>query len=411
MTGAGIPRRRPVVLYVDDEASNRIVFEHSFNDEFQIHLAQDADQALSILEHQPIEVVVTDQRMPKKSGMDLLHTVKETYPSVVRIVVTAYADLDPILRAVNEGLVARYLMKPWRHEELRGALHWAAEVFRSGAEDGVVQTRILHTERMATLGTLAASLVHDLRQPLSYMRYNGERLSQLRPAVAGIRQLLTQSGTSLSEAESKAVAALAAEYEELVTDINAGTALISELLKELASWIAPVRSEAPYVADGVPVINFALSLCRRLTQQAKTRVSYEGPPRLEGLAIEAAELTQILVNLVSNAAQAIEASGRPGNVLIKAEQRELELVLQVIDDGPGMPPEVLKKVGMLFFSTRAGGTGLGLNQCLRLVSRAGGDVRVESEVGRGTTVTLNLRRTSTSGGSLPTDSSETPTKP
>lgn len=410
MTGSEMIRRRPVVLYVDDEASNRVVFEHSFGNEFVIHLAQDAEQALSILETQPIEVIVTDQRMPKRSGMDLLQTVKTTYPNVVRIVVTAYADLDPILRAVNEGLVARYLMKPWNYEDLRTALHWAAEVFRSGEADGVVQTRILHTERMATLGTLAAALVHDLRQPLSYMRYNGERLQQLRAAVAGIKRLLETSGASLDEAESKAVRALASEFDELVTDINAGTRLISDLLKELASWIAPVRSEVPYVADAVPVIHFALSLCRTLTQQARVRVSYEGPQRLDGLSIEVSELTQVLVNLVSNAAQAIETTGRPGTILIRAELREEELVLQVVDDGPGMPPEDLKKLGTLFFSTRAGGTGLGLNQCFRLVSRAGGDLRVTSEVGKGTTATLNLRRSPATGTPQPTKMSEPTTK-
>ncbi len=216
----GPERRRPLVLYVDDEVSNRVVFEHSFSNEFEILLAQDADEATSILESKPVEVLVTDQRMPGRSGMDLLESVKASHPNIVRMVVTAYADLDPILRAVNEGLVARYLMKPWDYRELRGALHWGAEVFRSGEANGVLQARILHTERMATLGTLAASLVHDLRQPLSYMRYNGERLQQLKSALGSVRRLLEASPGVLSELEQKPVQDLVAEYGELVDDIN-----------------------------------------------------------------------------------------------------------------------------------------------------------------------------------------------
>lgn len=390
----GPERRRPLVLYVDDEVSNRVVFEHSFSNEFEILLAQDADEATSILESKPVEVLVTDQRMPGRSGMDLLESVKASHPNIVRMVVTAYADLDPILRAVNEGLVARYLMKPWDYRELRGALHWGAEVFRSGEANGVLQARILHTERMATLGTLAASLVHDLRQPLSYMRYNGERLQQLKSALGSVRRLLEASPGVLSELEQKPVQDLVAEYGELVDDINAGTVLISDLLKDLASWIAPARTDAQYIADAVPVIHFATSLCRRLTQQARARVTYEGPEHLEGLAMESAEFTQVMVNLISNAAQAIQSTNRPGEITIRAELRAREIVLSVADDGPGMAPEVQAKVGTLFFTTRSGGTGLGLNQCFRIASRAGGDVKVESTPGAGTVVTLELRRTS-----------------
>lgn len=384
-------KRKPIVLYVDDESSNRIVFQHSFEEEFQILLAEGADEATMLVSQHPVEIVVTDQRMPGKSGMDLLETIKSSHPRIIRMVVTAYTDLEPILRAVNEGLVARYLMKPWDYAELRGALHWGAEVFHASEEDAVLAARVLKTERMATLGTLAASLVHDLRQPLSYMRYNVERLVQLRPAVAGMKRLLEAAPDALSKEEKKAVGALSTEFDDLAADINSGTVLISDLLRDLASWISPARVEGARVQEAVHVIRFAASLCRTVTQRARVGVTYEGPERIENVSIEASELTQILVNLITNGAQAIESADRPGGtIMIRAKVEGRQVSISVSDDGPGMPPETVEKLGTLFFSTRAGGTGLGINQCFRLVSRAGGDVRIESTEGEGTTIHLHL---------------------
>ena len=84
------------------------------------------------------------------------------YPEIIRLVITAYSDIDPILRAVNDGLVARYLVKPWDREELTRTLSWALEVGELARRDRALQLRLLETERLATLGTIGAAVVHDL---------------------------------------------------------------------------------------------------------------------------------------------------------------------------------------------------------------------------------------------------------
>src|SRR5512132_3409866 len=107
----------PLVLYVDDEKANRIVFEQSVT-EFNVISASDGPQALEVMAQQDVAVLVTDMRMPEMSGEELLRIAKERNPQTIRMVVTAYADVDPILRAINEGLVARYIVKPWQRTEL-----------------------------------------------------------------------------------------------------------------------------------------------------------------------------------------------------------------------------------------------------------------------------------------------------
>src|ERR1041385_7542568 len=105
-------RNGPLVLYVDDERGNRIVFEQSLNSEFNLRTASSAADALDVLDQHEVAAVVSDMRMPSMSGEELLRIVKERHPEVIRMVVTAYADVEPILRAINEGLVARYIITP-----------------------------------------------------------------------------------------------------------------------------------------------------------------------------------------------------------------------------------------------------------------------------------------------------------
>src|SRR5690242_884718 len=118
MSDAARPRPGPLVLYVDDEVGNRVVFEQSLMSEFAIRTVADASEALRILNEFDVAVIVSDMRMPNIAGDDLLRIVKEKYPRTVRMILTAYPDVDPILKAINEGLVARYMLKPWNHEEL-----------------------------------------------------------------------------------------------------------------------------------------------------------------------------------------------------------------------------------------------------------------------------------------------------
>src|SRR4051812_47722945 len=97
--------------------------------EFRITCVSDGHAALAILDEQDVAVLVTDMRMPGMNGEELLRIAKERKPQTFRVVVTAYADVDPILRAINEGLVARYIIKPWIRAELVQVLRWATEAW------------------------------------------------------------------------------------------------------------------------------------------------------------------------------------------------------------------------------------------------------------------------------------------
>ncbi len=118
------------VLYVDDEVNNLEAFKAAFRRDFSVFLASSAEEARQIMAQHEIAVLVTDQRMPAEKGTQLLRKAVETYPNQIRILVTAYSDMEAIISAVNEGYIFKYHKKPWDEEALRNSLHEACKNYK-----------------------------------------------------------------------------------------------------------------------------------------------------------------------------------------------------------------------------------------------------------------------------------------
>ena len=388
MTGSA-----PVVLYVDDELPNRVVFEQSFNDEFSIKVVDGAESALAYLSEAAVDVavVVTDMRMPQMTGDELLRRVKERWPSTIRIVLTAYSNIEPILAAINEGLVARYLVKPYDRDEVAQVLRWAVEAWSFGRESQALQRRLLETERLATLGSMAGSVIHDLSQPLAGLAFNSQHLLELSRSVESLRRLV--AGTATSQ-DLNVVEELADDLIDVAKDISSGTNHLREVCGGLRQFLrnAPLSGERPSCAP-MPVIRNAIVTCEDIAVIARGAIRYEGVTELPSVRMAATELAQVMINVVANAAQALVAANvADGSVVLKAVVDKDRVTFTVRDNGVGIPPEVLSKIGTPFFTTRSEGTGLGVAQCQRLVGKAGGMFRIDSEVGVGTTVTFSIPR-------------------
>jgi len=123
--------KRYPILVVDDEQDNLDAFRFNFRKTFDILTATSGAEALQILEGlgKDIAVVVTDQRMPKMTGVELLREVRERSPETVGIILTAFTDVDVLIEAINLGQVYRYITKPWDAKEVRGVLQYAIERF------------------------------------------------------------------------------------------------------------------------------------------------------------------------------------------------------------------------------------------------------------------------------------------
>jgi len=118
------------ILYVDDEQNNLVSFKATFRIKYNVHTALSGDEAMRIIESTPIDVIITDQRMPNMTGVEFLEKVLETHPEPMRILLTGYADMSAVVDAVNKGKIFHYLSKPWNEEELSMSIERAYEVYQ-----------------------------------------------------------------------------------------------------------------------------------------------------------------------------------------------------------------------------------------------------------------------------------------
>lgn len=115
----------PNVLVVDDDEHNLKNFVATFRRNAKVHTASNAEEAMEVLAKENIHVLISDQRMPGINGDELLIKVRDKYPLVRRVIVTAYSDIEALISAVNEGGVMGYIAKPWKVEEVWAMIHLA----------------------------------------------------------------------------------------------------------------------------------------------------------------------------------------------------------------------------------------------------------------------------------------------
>src|SRR5262245_16574510 len=250
----------PLVLYVDDERPNRIVFERSFGAKFRVKAVADGNEALDMLRRETVAVLLTDQRMPVMTGDDLLRRVKRDHPDVVRVVMTAYADIEPILAAINEGLVARYILKPWNPEEVEQLLNWAIAAWQFSRDSAALQHRLLETERLATLGSIVGAVVHDLNQPVVSMLMNCDRLTYLADASPIVARMA--STANLGEKDRELVNDLVAELAEIVGEVAHSANHMRGMTADLHQFLRGGARQQVGTSEPVPVIRHAMGVCQ-----------------------------------------------------------------------------------------------------------------------------------------------------
>jgi PAS domain S-box-containing protein len=240
-------------------------------------------------------------------------------------------------------------------------------------EKNRLQRQIIHADRLAAVGTLAAGVGHEINNPLSYvmsnLRYSIESLTKWRSSMNPPR--LDEIVASLVEAES-------------------GAERVRRIVKDLKLFARSPNACAEEVGLERPLesaINMAMHEVRR-----KAKVVKEYGPAVKVRADEA-RLGQVFLNLLMNAAHAIqEGSAEEHQITIRTTFDERHATVEIADTGHGIAPEDLCRIFNPFFTTKpiGEGTGLGLSISHQIVSEIGGDISVESTVGKGSTFRVRL---------------------
>ena len=159
------------VLYLDDEEPNLFSFKAAFRRDFEVHTCAEPHQAVRMLDDHEFHVVLSDQRMPRISGVEFFELIMPDHPDISRVLVTGYADTDAVVDAINKGQVYRFVSKPWNEEELRSVIK-SAYVLN--------QTRV----NSARNGHQVLSALNGFAEDLD--RFSGELAAGGAGAAAGV---------------------------------------------------------------------------------------------------------------------------------------------------------------------------------------------------------------------------------
>jgi two-component system, sensor histidine kinase ChiS len=428
------------VLYVDDEEQALKYFRRGLDKEFRTLIAPDVAQAMAILEKEAewIAVVITDQRMPGKSGVELLTEIRLRWPAIVRILITAYTDVDSAIAAVNSGAVYKYITKPADFELLRQILTQAMAAHRETIyRDTMAQTlRQLEEQRKATLEAEAAR--EQMHQRLVAASREAGRAEVATGILHNVGNVLNSMNVSASVVnntlQESRIGNLLKSLEMLETHANDLASFIStdERGQRLPGYLiklGPVlRAEQESIANAMTVLNKSIEHIMHvvgvqqshakelvLNESVNPGALVEDAIRVNQPAIEKqgvklirdyAEVSaamldqhrvlQILINLIGNAIGATSGNGgREPEVKLRITTQPQEpsptIRFEVLDNGCGIAPENLTRIFSYGFTTRQDGHGFGLHSAANAAKEMGGAIKVFSEgPGSGATFVLEL---------------------
>ncbi len=356
------------ILFVDDEESNLIVFEAVCGDRFRVLTASSAADGLALMEQHEVGVIMSDQRMPGMTGIELLEKVEQEYPDTIRLLVTAYSDLKAAEDAINRGHVRRYMRKPWDPEELRAELRDSIDLYRLNTRVRELEQRLLDTERAYSMSVVASGLADELRSPVGWIQNN---LTVIETSVGAALSALAESTPDLTRARG-----VLTQVANSVTDARDGAARILELTETMAK--APEEVEAEIV-DLAEAVNVALRKAESsgLRGRALIEVTTGVEPKVFATRTN---VVHIALNLLANAIQrAASRAEKQGIVRMTTAIVDGQAVLEVSDNGPQLTTEQVEGVFKPFgVSGRLQGTGIGLAISKRIADELGGTLSVTS---------------------------------
>jgi signal transduction histidine kinase len=370
------------LLIVDDEPDLRKYLVESLQRDFVTASASTCAQGIALAKQLVPSCVLLDLMLPDGTGMDVLRAIRQepTLRDTKVLMLTANLDETVKIEALRHG-ADDFLSKPFgitevrtrvagliRSSHLQGLLRREHEELQRSLEQlRETEIQLFQSEKMRGLGSLAAGLLHEINNPVHY-------------TLLAIRSL-------------KKDLAAGRDTTEVIADIESGVSRVGNIIQELRSFAYPEQSQLQKDFSLIEVIHTALRFTANATQAVTVHVT---DADFQGVTVRGSQIQigQVLVNLITNAANALQKRGEgyEAKIDVTGQRAGERMVVTVADNGPGIPAADLNRVLEPFYSTAAPGSGLGLGLsiCDTIVRNHGGSLVLKSTENVGTSVTFDL---------------------
>lgn len=383
--------RRHTVLVVDDEPDVVASVKDLLRLEYKVIGATRAAEGLELLERENVHIVMTDQRMPEMTGVQLLEKVRDRHPNAMRLLFTGYADVRAVVDAINRGNVYRYITKPWDPDELMAIIREACERY------DLIEDRRNLIEQLKTKNTELERANAELKRAdelkAAFIRVASHELRTPLTILMGLADLSTRKGNAEEPLSGwlKRIHAAGQRLQHLVDQIV-----------EMLSAQQFERQLDKHPADVRQLVRQAIEDVRPFAEIRGQTLRLDLPDEPRVADVDAGKIRDSVNHLLLNA---IKFTPDHGTITARAADGTPDggAVIQVTDTGCGIDPESVRHVFDRFFTEfdvsrhSSGhfeygkkGLGLGLSVVKSFVEMHGGRVEVESQVNQGTTFTIRL---------------------
>ena len=356
------------VLYVDDEKPNLAVFKGMCGDDFSVLTAASGQAALELMRQQPVSVLLTDQMMPGMTGVELLEKVEKEFPNTVRLLVTAYSDLQAAEDAINRGHARRYLRKPWDPESLKAELRDALSIHDLNQEVYHLHQQLLTNERWA--GAAALAIADEVKSCLGLVH---DTLSETQMFAETITDSLDKPAPSIVQVRAS-VAQLESTIGGLQDDMKRAISLLD------IPTIPPENRQAAQTTSVDEVVKVVLASVDDTTR-ARTELAIESVPPVTA---EAEDLQFIMLCILTTAVQrASVVPGDKGKVRISTDHDDGYVYIDTNDNGPALSDKQMRSLltNPRSALTRARGVAIDLGGELSVHQTSQGNTLVRFAIG------------------------------
>jgi len=352
------------ILYLDDEVDNLTGFKATLRLDYQVFTAVTVPGALEHLEKHPdIRVIFCDQRMPGKTGVEFFEELRSTHPLPMRILITAYTDIDSVIDSINRGNIFRFVKKPWAEAEVISAIEEANKFYQANSMLSVKNDELQRAYN--ELDKFAYSVSHDIRGPLSGI-LGAIDVARDMNDIAEMKEMLFLMEKSLKKLDTY-ILSMHDYYSLQRGELSIGEIDFPKIVDQL--------KDIYRAAANAGNINFKVTINQR-----------------EPFRSDTVPLKLILNNLLSNAFKYQNKNTDAKLVELNIEVARGAATITVSDTGIGILGNHLGEIFNLFYraSSQEAGSGFGLYNVKSALLKLNGQIEVNSVLNKGTTFKVIL---------------------